>query len=214
MPARIGSCGLLAHEYGVDLKAIHWHQGGVYEAGRAEKIKLKLAAGLRYTVVPDRSLLEMLRVGDLDAVLSARPLTSAGDTRVRRLFEDYRPLELAYWKKTGIFPIMHVVAMRREVYEQNRWVAMNLFKAFEAAKNRSLERLADITASYSPLPWTPDHMRLSGELLGADCWPYGMEANRATLEAFTQYAFEHGVCHRKVAVEELFPPEVQSSYKV
>lgn len=212
--AAVYSRGMLEHEYGVDLKSIHWHQGGVYTAGRAEKITLKLPAGMNYTVVKDRSLQEMLRTGDLDAVLSARPLTVAGDTRVRRLFEDYRPVELAYWKKTGIFPIMHVVAMRREVYEQHRWAAMNLYKAFEAAKNRSLERLADITASYSPLPWTPDHMRLSGELLGTDCWPYGLKANRATLEAFTQYAFEHGVCHRKVAVEELFPPEVQSSHTV
>jgi 4,5-dihydroxyphthalate decarboxylase len=214
--AAIYSRGMLAHEYGIDLNSIHWHQGGVYKAGRAEKIKLKLPAGLRYTVVPDRSLTEMLHAGDLDAVLSARTVASpaGGDARVRRLFEDYRPVELAYWRKTGIFPIMHVVVMRREVYERNRWVAMNLFKAFEAAKNRSLERLADITASYSPLPWTGDHMRFSRELLGADCWPYGIEPNRTTLEAFTQYAFEHGVCHRKVAVEELFPPEVLSSYTV
>jgi 4,5-dihydroxyphthalate decarboxylase len=212
--AAVYSRGMLAHEYGVDLKSVHWHQGGVYEAGRAEKIKLNLPAGMRLTVVKDRSLSEMLRAGDLDAVLSARTLEVAGDTRVRRLFEDYRTVELAYWKKTGIFPIMHVVAMRREVYERDRWVAMNLLKAFEAAKQRSLARVADITASFIPLPWTPDYARISQEALGADFWPYGLEPNRVTLEAFTQYAFEHGVCHRKVAVEELFPSEVQSSFKV
>lgn len=164
----------------------------------------------------DRSLSEMLLAGELDAVLSARPPApfEAGAARVRRLFEDYRTVELAYWKKTGIFPIMHVVAMRREVYERSPWVAMNLLNAFEAAKNRSLARAADITASCFPLPWIPDRTRLSRELLGADFWPYGIEPNRKTLEAFSAYAFEQGVCHRKVSVEELFPTEVQSRFKV
>jgi len=214
--AAVYSRGMLAHEYGVDLKSIHWHQGGVNQAGRAEKAKLKLPEGLRYTVVQDRSLSDMLLAGELDVVLSARTPApfEAGDARVRRLFEDYRTVELAYWKKTGIFPIMHVLAMRHEVYERHPWVAMNLVKAFEEAKNRSLVRASDITASFFPLPWTPDHARLSRELLGADFWPYGIEPNRKTLEAFTQYAFEQGVCHRKMAVEDLFPPEVQTSFKV
>jgi len=214
--AAVYSRGMLAHEYGVDLKSIHWHQGGVNQAGRAEKTKLNLPAGLRCTVVQERSLSQMLLAGELDAVLSARapaPFES-GDARVRRLFEDYRTVELAYWKKTGIFPIMHVLAMRREVYERYPWVAMNLVKGFEEAKNRSLARASDITASLFPLPWTPDHARLSRELLGADFWPYGIEPNRKTLEAFTQYAFEQGVGHRKLAIEDLFPPEVQTSFKV
>ena len=214
--AAVYSRGMLVHEYGVDLKSIHWHQGGVNQVGRVEKAKLKLPEGLRYTVARERSLSEMLLAGELDAVLSARPPEpfEAGDARVRRLFEDYHAVELAYWKKTGIFPIMHVVTMRREVYERYPWAAMNLVKAFEEAKNHSLARASDITASLFPLPWTPDHARLSRELLGADFWPYGIEPNRKTLEAFTQYAFEQGVCHRKIAVEDLFPPEVQTSFKV
>lgn len=214
--AAVYSRGMLAHEYRVDLKSIDWYQAGLNEAGRAEKTKLKLPEGLHCAVARDHSLSEMLLAGELDAVLSARPPApfEAGDARVRRLFEDYRPVELDYWKKTGIFPIMHVVAMRREVYERHPWVAMNLFNAFEAAKKRSLERFADITASLYPLPWVPDHTRLSRELLGADFWPYGIEPNRKTLEAFALYAFEQGVCHRKVALEELFAAEVQTRFKV
>ena len=104
--------GLLAHEYGVDLKSVHWHQAGVNEAGRVEKVKLDLPAGLRLTVVPDRSLSDMLLAGELDAALSARPPApfTAGDSRIRRLIPDHRAAEQAYWKKTGIFPIMHIVA--------------------------------------------------------------------------------------------------------
>ena len=214
--ASVYSRGMLAHEYGVDLKSIHWHQGGVNEAGRIEKVKLKLPEGMKYTVVKDKSLSDMLLAGELDAVLSARPPHpySSGDQRVRRMFEDYRTVELAYWKKTGIFPIMHVVTMRREVYEANHWVAMNLLKAFTESKDRSLKRMADITASFYPLPWMDQNTNISRELLGEDFWPYGIEGSRKTLEAFTQYAFEQGVCHRKVAVDEMFAPEVLASFRV
>jgi len=214
--ASVYSRGMLAHEYGVDLRSIHWHQAGVNDPGRVEKVKLKLPEGLRLTPVPDKSLSQMLLAGELDAVFSARPpkAFSEGGGKVRRLFEDYRSVEQAYWRKTGIFPIMHVVALRRDVYERNRWIAMNLFKAFAAAKERSLQRLTDITASYYALPWMAENTVLSRQQLGEDFWPYGIEPNRKTLEAFSQYAFEQGVCHRKVTVEELFAPEVQTSFKV
>ncbi len=215
--ASIYSRGMLAHEYGVDLKSIHWHQGGVNESGRGEKVKLKLPAGLRCDVVKDRSLSQMLLAGDLDAILTARPPAPffAGDKRIRRLFEDYQPVELAYWKNTGIYPIMHVVTMRREVYEQNRWVAMNLVKAFEEAKNNSIRRLSHFDAHpVFAVPWMVEHTATAREMLGTDFWPYGVERSRKTLEAFTQYAFEQGVCHRKVDVDEIFVPETLSSFKV
>jgi 4,5-dihydroxyphthalate decarboxylase len=159
--AAIYSRGLLAHEYGVDLASIHWYQAGVNEPGRREKVALELPSGFRLTVVADRSLSDMLLAGDLDAILSARPPVpiTAGDPRLRRLFADYRNVELAYARKTGIFPIMHVVAIRREIHERDRWLATNLFKAFDEARVRSLERAADITASFFPLPWVPDELR-------------------------------------------------------
>jgi len=214
--AAIYSRGLLEHEYGVDLASIHWHQAGVNEPGRHEKVALELPSGLGLTVVADRSLSEMLLAGDLDAVLSARPPApiAAGDPRVRRLFTDYRDVELAYARNTGIFPIMHVIAMRREVFDRDRWLAMNLFKAFDAARRRSLERAADITASFFPLPWIPDELRRARELFGGDPWPYGLDGNRTTIDAFLQYAFEQGVCRRLLTAETLFPPEVQETYRI
>jgi len=214
--AAIYTRGLLAHEYGVDLASIHWHQAGVNEPGRIEKVKLSLPSGVRLTVIADRSLSEMLLAGDLDAVLSARPPAPilAGDPRVRRLFADPRAVELAYARKTGLFPIMHVVAMRREVYERDRWLAMNLFKAFEEAKARSLERAADMTASFFPLPWAPDELRRARELFGDDPLPYGIGPNRSTLDTFLRYAFEQGVCCRPLNLETLFPPEVQATFRI
>ncbi len=214
--AAVYSRGLLAHEYGVDLASIHWHQAGVNEAGRREKVKLKLPDGLRLSVVADRSLSQMLVDGQLDAVLSARPPVPMlqGDPRVRRLFADSRSAEEAYLRKTGIFPIMHVIALRRDRYDQHRWLAMNLYQAFDEAKQRSVARAADVTASFLPLPWTPGAVEQARTLFGDDIWPYGVAANRVTLDAFLQYAFEQGVCHRRLDADTLFPPEVASRYKV
>jgi 4,5-dihydroxyphthalate decarboxylase len=118
--AGIYARGLLAHEYGVDLAGIQWHQAGVREAGRVEKVQLNLPAGVRITPVPDKSLAQMLASGELDAVISAR------DPGGSRLFPDYVELEREYFRKTAIFPIMHVIVLRREVYERDRWIAMNL----------------------------------------------------------------------------------------
>ena len=214
--AAVYSRGLLSHEYGVDLTSIEWHQGGVNEAGRREKVELLLPAGFRLSVVADRCLSDMLLGGDLDAILSARPPAPImrGDGRVRRLFADYRGTEEAYTRNTGIFPIMHVVAMRREVYERDRWLAMSLFKAFDQARRRSLERAADMAVSHFPLPWVPDTLRLARELFGDDPWSYGVDANRVTLDAFLRYAFEQGVCRRQMTADSLFPAELRDTFKI
>ena len=200
--------GLLQHEYGVDLGAIHWHQAGVREPGRIEKVALKLPGKTKIVPVPDRSLVEMLAAGDLDAAISARAVGG------ERLFADSGALELEYFRKTRIFPIMHVVVLRRPVYERDRWIAMNLFKAFQEAKRQSLARISDIGASQVPLPWIADHVQRWKALAGEDFWPYGIEPNRPTLEAFLQYAFEQGVSARKLQVEELFAPETRESFKI
>jgi 4,5-dihydroxyphthalate decarboxylase len=200
--------GLLQHEYGVDLARINWYQAGLREPGRVEKVELKLPQGLRISALPDRTLLDLLARGELDAVISARALDAP------RLFEDYRAAEAAYWKKTRIFPIMHVLVLRREVYERDRWIAMNLLKAFEEAKRASLARVSEFGLSHLPLPWVPDHVRQWREVAGEDFWPYGVAPNRPTLEAFLQYGFEQGVCRRRLSVEELFAPETRESFKI
>ena len=200
--------GMLQHEYGVDLRSIQWFQAGVREPGRAEKVQLKLPEGLRLTPMPEKSLAGMLAAGELDAVISAR------NPGGKPLFQDSASLEEAYFRKTGIFPIMHVIALRRSSYEANRWIAMNLFDAFEAAKRASLARVSEIGVSQAPLPWLPDLARRWKEMAGEDFWPYGVEPNRKTLDAFVQYAHEQGVTHRKLSVDALFAPETREKAKV
>jgi 4,5-dihydroxyphthalate decarboxylase len=200
--------GLLQHEYGVDLARVHWHQAGVHQPGRVEKVRLNLPPGVEITPVPDKTLAQMLARGELDAVISAR------DPGGKRLFADYVPLELAYFEKTRIFPIMHVVVLRRDAYERDRWIAMNLFKAFDEAKRRSTRQLVEIGLSHVPMPWLAEYARRWRDVAGEDLWPYGIEANRPTLEAFLQYAFEQGVTARRLQVEELFAPETRESFKI
>jgi 4,5-dihydroxyphthalate decarboxylase len=207
--AGIYARGLLQHEYGVDLARIHWHQAGVRQAGRIEKVKLHLGEGVRITPVPDKSLAQMLGSGELDAVISAR------DPGGKRLFEDYVSVEEQYFRKTRIYPIMHVVVLRRAAYERDRWIAMNLFKAFDEARRESMQRLVEIGLSHVPMPWLAEHARRWRALAGEDFWPYGIAPNRPTLEAFVQYAHEQGITARRLKVEELFAPETRGeSYKI
>ena len=212
--ASIYTRGYLQHELGIPLASIQWVQAAVNEPGRTEKVALKLPPGIGLKSVPQSSLNSMLIAGEIDAALSARPPAAFADGRVVRLVPQYRDPEEAYFRKTGIFPIMHVVALRRELLDTYPWIAMNLFKAFEEAKRRSLARLADITASHVPLAWIGDYVARMRDLFGDDPFPYGVEPNRRTLEAFLQFAHEQGVCHRKVAPEELFPKQVLATHKV
>ncbi len=214
--AAVYSRGMLMHEHGVELQSVQWFQAGVNDAGRKEKARLKLPQGVVCTPVPDASLSQMLLDGRVDAVLSARAPDAFAQhpDKVTRLFADSRTAERTYFAKTGIFPIMHVLAMRRAVYERNRWLARNLLTAFEQAKNHSLARALDVTASHFVLPWVADLARDAQGMLGEDFWPYGLDANRVTLEAFCQYAVEQGVAHKPMRPQDLFAPEVLSAAKV
>jgi 4,5-dihydroxyphthalate decarboxylase len=214
--AAVYTRGVLVEDYGLDLAAIDWVQAGVNEPGRREKVALKLPAGVRLTPLPDKSLDGMLLSGEVDAVMSAHAPAAieAGDPRVTRLFADYRAVEEAYWQRTRVFPIMHVIAIRREVTERFPWVAMNLMKAFEEAKRRSVDRLTEFTASRYPVPWLADIAARAQATFGGEPFPYGVEPNRTTLETFLRWAFEQGVCHRRLAPEELFAPATEQRFKV
>ena len=207
---------LLVHQVGIPLTEIEWVQAGLNQPGRKENAELRLPEGVRYRQEPGRTLQEMLLEGELDAILAPHPPAAfeADDGRIRRLVEDPRAAEQAYFEETGIFPIMHVIAIRRAVLEAHPWVAMNLLTAFEEAKRRSLTRIGDSTASRIPLPWSHDLLAQSRALFGEDPWPYGIEANRHTLEAFLQYSHEQGVCHRPVTVDELFPEQVGQKFRL
>jgi 4,5-dihydroxyphthalate decarboxylase len=214
--AAVYSRGFLMHQYGLDLASIDWMQAGVNQPGRIEKVDLRLPAGVKLTRIADRTLSDMLVSGDVDAVLSAAPPACFEDEHpnIRRLFENYREVEANYYRQTSIFPIMHVVTIRRELVDRHPWIAMNLFKAFDEAKRRSVARALDIKAPRFPIPWCYDEARQAQATFGKDYWPYGIAPNRPTLEAFLRYAFEQGVCHRHLAAEELFPKSVQASFKI
>lgn len=208
--------GFLGEEYGVDLKSIRWVQAGVDEAGRAEKVKLQLPEGFRYESRPQSTLSAMLESGEVDAVISAKvPLGVArAGAKVARLFKDCRAEEARLYAKTGIFPIMHLITLRRDVYEQYPWIAMNLCKAFEEAKQRCLKLIADYTCSRLPLPWGATMVDEVIAGYGSDPYPYGIEASRTTLDAFIRYAHEQGVTPSLMTIEDLFPPEVRASTRV
>ena len=214
--AAVYSRGFLQDQYGIDLASIHWVQAGVNQPGRIEKVDLNLPKGVEITRIADKSLNEMLLSGEIDAALVARPPDAfvKGNPKIRRLFDDFMDVEIDYYKKTGIFPIMHAVAVRRDVLDKNPWVARNLFTAFEEAKRRSIERVFDATVSLFPIPWYFEHARRGMELFGKDYFPYGIEPNRRTLEAFLKWGHEQGVCKRLVAVDEMFPDSLHSTHKV
>ena len=214
--AGIYARGFLAETAGVDLRKIKWVQAGVNEAGREEKVEFKLPKGIQYQQRRDSSLSAMLLSGEIDAAISARvpDALNRGGGKIVRLFPDYRAEEGRYFAATGIFPIMHVIVMRRAVFERYPWVAMNMFKAFEQAKERSLERVGDLTVSHIPVPWAPAIAAEWNERFGADPFPYGLEANRKTLEAFCRFAHDQGVTAKRLTPDDLFPKEVRASVRV
>jgi 4,5-dihydroxyphthalate decarboxylase len=209
--------GLLAEDYGLGIEEVHWVQAGVNQAGRVEHASLRPVAGLTIERVGDRALVDMLLAGDLDAVISAHPPHGFGDGSedIVRLVSDTRRVEEDYVRRTGIFPIMHVIAIKSELLDGRRWVVMNLYKAFEEAKQRSIERAMDWTASRFPLPWLPEYLVASrAAFAGQDPFPYGIEPNRTTLEAFLRWSYDQGVADRKLTPEELFAPEASSVFRV
>jgi 4,5-dihydroxyphthalate decarboxylase len=214
--AGIYARGFLAEAAGVDLRNIKWVQAGMNEAGREEKVEFTLPKGIQYSQRRDSSLSAMLLSGELDAAISARvpEAFNRGGGKIARLYPDYRGEEMRYYEATGIFPIMHVIAMRRAVFERYPWVAMNLFKAFEQAKERSLERIADLTASRIPVPWASAIAGEWSQSFGADPFPYGLEANRKTLDAFCRFAHDQGVTAKRLTPDDLFPKEVRASVRV
>ncbi len=200
----------LEHQCGVRLRDIHWVQAGVNEPGRMEKVKLSLPDGITIERVSDRSLNDMLLAGDLDGIISAREPSAflSRDPRIARLWPDYRVIEEKYFLDTGIFPIMHAVVIKTETLHRYPWVAMNLFKAFEEAKTNSFRHFLNSTTSRIPIAWAQDAALESQMVFGEDTWPYGIEPNRRTLDAFLQYCYEQGVTTRRLQVEELFPQEL------
>ena len=217
MTAPVWIRGILSDHYGVPVDAQPYLFGGEEEAGRIEKMKLQLPPNIQVNPIgPTQTLSKMLHDGELDALYTARMPSSflKGDGKVKRLFENYVDVERAYYRETGIFPIMHTVVIRREVYEANRWIAQSLTKAFIAAQRKTYEDLYETAALKAMLPWLTAHVEDARREFGDDWWSYGLEKNRKTLETFTRYHHEQGLSPRKLDVSELFAPESLEAFKI
>ncbi len=214
--ASVYTRGWLTDHVGIKLSEIDWRQAGVDQPGRIEKVKLKLPKGVKVTAMPNNSLSEMLVSGELDAAFSAHAPQSFldGNPNVQRLFPDYRKVETEYYQKTKVFPIMHVIAIKKAILEKNPWVAANLMNAFEEARQLSIGRVLEITASRMPLPWLTFEAEEKIKLLGNDYFPYGIEDNRTTLEAFLKWTYEQGIAKKRLKPEDLFPAVVHGKFRI
>lgn len=199
--------GMLRDEHGIGVRDVEWLTGGVNEPLPGERIPLTLPPGIRVTSIgPQRTLDELLRNGEIDAVISTRVPASldAPDSKIARLFPDYRSVEAAYFKRTGFFPIMHTLALRRRLAEQHPELPANLFRAFSAARDQAIAELGMVNAFRVALPWPAAVLDDARAALGADFWRYGFRRCRDELATMTRYAYEDGLTARQVAPEELF----------
>ena len=215
MTAPVWIRGILQDHYGVPVDSVTYVTGGEEHPNRDEKIALQLLDNIKIERIgPDDTLAAMLADGRIDALHTARKPSTLDGRGVTRLFPDYVPVERAYWRDTGIFPIMHVIAIRREVYEANRWIAMNLYQAFCAAQRLCYEGLQETAALKGMLPWFNAHVEETLALMGPDFWPYGLEKNRETLDTFLRYHHEQGLSPRRLSPEEMFAPETLEEFVI
>ncbi|MBI4491067.1 MAG: ABC transporter substrate-binding protein [Deltaproteobacteria bacterium] len=209
--------GILEHEYGVPPEKMKWFAGGQEHPGRQDKIKHDLPPNndIRF-ITPDQTLSGMLERGEIDAIISPHmpsPFVRRSP-KVRRLITNFREVETDYYRRTKIFPIMHTVALRREIYERYPWVAQSLCKAFSEAKRICEESMYEFSALKYMLAWSIAEMEEERDLFGEDLWPYGLEANRHVLETLVRYAYEQGLIKKKVDLESLFAPNTLEDFKI
>jgi 4,5-dihydroxyphthalate decarboxylase len=192
--------GILEHEYGVPHKSIDWY------AELDEDVDFTPPSDLKLTrLPPDKSVETMLAEGELDALIHSsiiKPIVNK-DPRVARLFPGYKDEEKKYFDKTGIFPIMHVLGIKNEVIEKHPWVAVNMYRAFDEAKNIAMERMRN--PRLVPLAWYQEAWEEQEQVLGSDPWEYGLtERNRHSLETLASYSYEQGLIRQPASLDELF----------
>jgi 4,5-dihydroxyphthalate decarboxylase len=217
MTAALWVRGILEDEYGIRPSEVHWRNGGLEEAGREERATLKLPPEIDLKAIPhDRTLSDMLEKGEIDAVIAARAPScyDRGAPNVDRLFPDYPAVEKEYFRRTGIFPIMHLIGVRKSIAEKHPWLPVNVLKAFNAAKALCMHEKSEIGHLFTTLPWPIAAFKEAVALMGDDYWSYGFAPNRKTLDAITRYSHEGGLSARRVQPEELFWPATLDLTKI
>ena len=215
MTAPVWIRGTLDELYGVPVDSVTYYTGGEEEPGRSEKLALDLPANIKVQAIPDhKTLSQMLRDGEIDALHTARAPSTYDGKNVVRLFENYGEVEKDYFRKTGLFPIMHTIAIRRDVYEQNRWVAQSLYKAFVEAQKKTYADLRETAVLKAMLPFLNWEVDQTIKEMGTNYWAYGLQDNEKVLSTFLKYHFECGLSKRLLKPEELFAPETHESFKI
>ncbi len=217
LTAIVWARSILQDDYGISPEDVTWVRGGIDQPGRPEKIKLELPPGVKMESAPEhKTISDLLHEGEIDGFIAPRPPSGAAarNPNVAWLFDDPTAVAKDYYRRTGIFPIMHVVGIRKELAQQHRWLPGAVFKAFSESKARALELLEDTSATKVTLPFVEEQLKAARETLGQDFWSYGVEANRRTLEAFLHHHHAQGLSSRKVALEELFDPSTYESYSI
>ncbi|MGH8673301.1 MAG: ABC transporter substrate-binding protein [Burkholderiales bacterium] len=217
MTAAVWIRGLLADEYGVKADSVEYLTGGEEQPGRGEKLKLSLPARFRVRPIgPQQTLAQMLADGEIDALYAARAPSTfrSRPDQVRRLFPDFAAVERDYFRRTRVFPIMHTVVIRRELYRAQTWIAQSLHKAFSEAQRKTYRDLGETAALKAMLPWLAAHVEEARREMGEDWWPYGLAPNRRVLETFLRYHYEQGLSPRLLSPEQLFAPETLEGYVI
>jgi 4,5-dihydroxyphthalate decarboxylase len=209
MTAAVFARGMLLHEYGIEPASIEWFSGTQDGLQRPSRIDYVLPESVVLHRMPlEHDMGSMLNTGELDAIISPNAPHSLNDdpSPVRRLFENYRQAEKEYFAKTGIFPIMHTVVLRKDVYEAYPWAATSLYEAFNKAKDYAYQELMETDALKLTLPWVVAEVEETRRIMGHDFWAYGVERNRVSLEALPRYLHEQSLSDRAPEIEELFAP--------
>ena len=203
--------GILREHYGVDTTGIAWRTGGMEEKGGSERVALTLPPGLDVKPIgPEETLNGLLAAGDLDAVVGPRPPSCfvARSAPVDRLYPDYRSEEEAYFRATGFFPIMHCVALRKELAEAHPWLPLEIFRAFARARAMAVADLSMVNVLRASLPWIAAEAEAQTRIMGGDPWPYGFRRNRDEVAAMIRFAVADGLAAREIAPESLFHASV------
>ncbi len=217
LTANVWARALLDDDYGVKPADIHWIRGGIEQPGRPEKLTINLPAGVRLDNAPDGATISaLLESGEIDGFIAPRPpkLVEKGHPHIGWLFPDPTAVAKDYFKRTGFFPIMHVVGIRRALAERHPWLPGAVLKAFEQAKQAALKKLSDTSATKVTLPFIEEVLKDARALMGEDFWSYGVEPNRKTLDYFLAQHHAQGLSSRRVSVDELFHPATYETFKV
>ena len=208
--------GMLQDEYGVHPRDMKFFSGGVEDTGRVEKIRLDLPKDVSVEPIgPNDTLSAMLSNGELDALFTAHvPSCFYTDDHIKRLFPNYKDAEKAYFAKTGIFPIMHVVVVKRDIYESNPWIARSLMKAFEQSLQIAKDDVMYRSSLKIMLPWLADHVEETTRAMGDDFWTYGIESNRHVLETFLGYSYDQGLAQKAWNPDDIFVKSASPSFVI